>query len=101
MNDTNHSNHLFANDAGKPVLEFPVKYELKVILDTSHKREIHQRNLELVLEDVAVEFSGIKFKPSRKGNYVSISVTVTLESDEQLQLLYRQLSLLPGIKMAI
>lgn len=101
MNDLNQSGHLPASEAEKPVLEFPVEYELKVILDTSHDQAIHQRNLELVLEDVAVEFSGIKFKPSRKGNYVSISVIVKLESAEQLQLLYRQLSLLPGIKMAI
>jgi len=101
LKNTDPSNNSRANDAEKPVLEFPVAYELKVIFDTSLQQTIHQRNLELVLEDAAVSFSGIKFKPSRAGKYVSISVTVNLETEMQMQLLYRQLRLLPGIKLAI
>ena len=90
-----------ANNAEKPVLEFPVTYELKVIFDTTLQQEVHQRNLELVLEDAAVEFSDVKFKPSRQGNYMSISVKVNLDTETQMQLLYKQLRLLPGIKLAI
>lgn len=90
-----------ANNAEKPVLEFPVTYELKVIFDTTLQQEVHQRNLELVLEDVAIEYSDVKFKPSRQGNYVSITITVNLDSEAQMQLLYKQLRLLPGVKMAI
>ena len=101
MNELNQPNHLSAGKAEKPVLEFPVTYELKVIFDTTLRQEVHQRNLELVLEDAAVEFSDIKFKPSRQGNYVSISVAINLASEVQMQLLYKQLRLLPGIKLAI
>ena len=101
MNDLNQSNQQPANEDEKPVLEFPVTYELKVIFDNTLEQTVHQRNLGLVLEDAGVEFSGIKFKPSRNGNYVSISVGVTLETEAQMQLLYRLLSLLPGIKMAV
>jgi len=92
---------LSAGKAEKPVLEFPVAYELKVIFDTTLQQEVHQRNLELVLEDTAIEFSDVKFKPSRAGKYVSISVTVNLDTKMQMQLLYKQLRLLPGIKLAI
>jgi putative lipoic acid-binding regulatory protein len=92
---------LSANNAEKPVLEFPVTYELKVIFDTTLRQEVHQRNLELVLEDAAVEFSDIKFKPSRQGKYVSISITINLDSEAQMHLLYKRLRLLPGIKLAI
>ncbi len=101
MNELNQPNNLSANNAEKPVLEFPVTYELKVIFDTTLRQEVHQRNLELVLEDAAVEFSGIKFKPSRQGNYVRISIAINLASEVQMQLLYKQLRLLPGIKLAI
>ena len=101
MNDLNQPNHLSAGKAEKPVLEFPVTYELKVIFDTTLQQEVHQRNLELVLEDAAVEFSDVKFKPSREGKYVSISVVINLTSEVQMQLLYKQLRLLPGIKLAI
>jgi putative lipoic acid-binding regulatory protein len=101
LNELNQPNHLSANNAEKPVLEFPVTYELKVIFDTTLQQEVHQRNLELVLEDAAVEFSDVKFKPSRQGNYMSISVKVNLDTETQMQLLYKQLRLLPGIKLAI
>jgi putative lipoic acid-binding regulatory protein len=101
LNDFNQPNHLSAGKAEKPVLEFPVAYELKVIFDTTLQQEVHQRNLELVLEDTAIEFSDVKFKPSRAGKYVSISVTVNLDTKMQMQLLYKQLRLLPGIKLAI
>ena len=90
-----------ANNAEKPVLEFPVTYDLKVIFDNTLHQDLHLRNLELVLEDAAVEFSDVKFKPSRQGNYVSISVAIKLASEVQMQLLYKQLRLLPGIKLAI
>ncbi len=101
MNELNQPNNLSANNAEKPVLEFPVTYELKVIFDTTLRQEVHQRNLELVLEDAKVSFSDVKFRPSRAGNYVSITVTVNLDSEVQMQHLYKQLRLLPGIKLAI
>lgn len=101
MNEVNQPNNLSAGKAEKPVLEFPVTYELKVIFDKTLHQDLHLRNLELVLEDAAVEFSDVKFKPSRQGNYVSISVAIKLASEVQMQLLYKQLRLLPGIKLAI
>jgi len=101
LNEVNQPNNLSAGKAEKPVLEFPVTYELKVIFDKTLHQDLHLRNLELVLEDAAVEFSDVKFKPSRQGNYVSISVAIKLASEVQMQLLYKQLRLLPGIKLAI
>jgi len=101
LNELNQPNNLSAGKAEKPVLEFPVTYELKVIFDTTLRQEVHQRNLELVLEDAKVSFSDVKFRPSRAGNYVSITVTVNLDSEVQMQHLYKQLRLLPGIKLAI
>jgi len=101
LKNTDQSNNSQENDATKPVLEFPVTYELKVIFDASLQQTVHQRNLELVLEDAKVSFSDVKFRPSRAGNYVSISVTVNLDSEMQMHLLYKRLRLLPGIKLAI
>ncbi len=95
------SNNLPEGGTEKPVLEFPLSFDLKVIFDNTLEQAIHHRNLELVLEDASVKSTGATFKPSRKGNYVSISVNVFLETEAQMHLLYEKLRLLPGIKMAI
>jgi putative lipoic acid-binding regulatory protein len=101
LKNQNPSNFTPQDEDNKPVLEFPVTYHLKVIFDKTLEQHLHHRNLELVLEDTAVKYSDIGFKPSRLGNYVSISVNVQIETEAQMQLLYKQLRLLPGIKMAI
>ena len=101
MKDLNPSNTSPESCASKLLLEFPVTFDLKVIFDSTLQQAVHLRNLELVLEDAAVKFSDIRFKPSRQGNYVSISVSVSIETEAQMKHLYKQLRLLPGIKMAI
>jgi hypothetical protein len=41
-------------------IDFPVSYQLKVILDTHKTEEIHLRNLEPVLEDAHVSHKFVK-----------------------------------------
>lgn len=78
-----------------------MNYDLKVILETEEKIHIQQRNLELVLEDADVNHNFVKSRHSRKGNFVSLTMNVTLESMKQMQYLYRRLKLLPGIRFAV
>lgn len=85
---------------GKQV-EYPVSYELRTVFDSTHNAAINKRNLELVLEDAKVSYTFIKSKPSSKGNYVSITMRVTLEDEKQMKVLYERLKLLPGIKFAV
>ena len=59
-------------------IDFPVTYTVKAIFTTELTREVQQRNLELVLEDVGVEYSDFKFRESSKGNYITINVNITL-----------------------
>ncbi len=90
-----------ADSSGKTEVEYPVNYDLKVIFETAEALEIQQRNLELVIEDAGVPHKFIGSRPSSKGKYVSLTVNVTLQSNEQLQYLYQRLKLLPGIKFAV
>ncbi|NVJ59698.1 MAG: DUF493 family protein [Gammaproteobacteria bacterium] len=40
-------------------------------------------------------------KPSAKGNYVSITIHVTLENVEQVETLYREVRNIPDVKMTL
>jgi putative lipoic acid-binding regulatory protein len=94
----NNFNHI-SNEGHK--IDFPVSYQLKVILDTDQTEEIHLRNLELVLEDAQVHHNFVKTNHSRKGGFVSFSMDITVNGNEQMEYLYRRLKLLPGLKFAI
>jgi putative lipoic acid-binding regulatory protein len=90
-----------SDSSGQVEIEYPVNYDLKVIFETTEAMDIQKRNLELVIEDAAVPHKFIRSRPSSKGKYVSLTVNVTLQSNEQLQYLYQRLKLLPGIKFAV
>jgi putative lipoic acid-binding regulatory protein len=89
------------NPFGQKEIEYPVNYDLKVIFETGEALDIQKRNLELVIEDAGVAHKFVSSRPSSKGKYVSLTVNVTLQSNEQLQYLYQRLKLLPGIKFAV
>lgn len=101
MKKKNFDTNPFGKGGEKPEVEYPVNYNLKVIFDTSEKQEVQQRNLELVLEDSQVNHEFVKSKHSSKGNYVSLTMNVTLESEEQMTRLYKRMKLLPGIRFAV
>jgi putative lipoic acid-binding regulatory protein len=82
-------------------VEFPVSYTMKAIFNSQAGKEVLQRNLELVLEDSNVQYSNFQFRESGKGNYVTVSVDVTLNDEGQFKNFYKQLKLLPNLKWAV
>jgi len=91
----------FDKNGDKKEIDFPINYDLKVILETEEEIDIQQRNLELVLEDADVNFDFVKSQHSSKGNFVSITMNITLHDKDQMGYLYHRLKLLPGIKFAV
>jgi len=91
----------FEGKPGGDVVEYPVSFELKVILNSDTEDKIHRRNLELVLEDTNVKYSFIKSSISSKGSYISITMEVVMVSESQMHQMYEKLKLLPGIRFAI
>jgi putative lipoic acid-binding regulatory protein len=101
MDNENLTNLPSDQNGQTPEIEYPVCYNLKVVLDTNETTEIQQRNIELVLEDVEVEYEFVSTKQSSKGSFVSYTINVTLQNKEQMEKLYTRLKLLPGIKFAV
>jgi len=91
----------FEGKPGGDVVKYPVSFELKVIFNAELEEKTHRRNLELVLEDSNVKYSFKKSLKSSKGSFISITMEVVLESENQMRHLYDRLKLLPGIRFAI
>ena len=51
--------------------------------------------------DPAIDESKLELRPSRAGNYLSITITVTATSREQLDDLYTELSSHPMVKVVL
>ena len=98
LSKLNFNNDSIGNDQK---INFPITYTMKAIFNTELTREVQQTNLELVLEDVGVEYSDFQFRESGKGNYISINVNITLDDEKQFADFYKQLKLLPGLKWAV
>lgn len=81
-------------------LTFPCEFVIKVfgLKSDEFKNTIftliktHQPNLS---EDA------IQIRPSKEGNYMALSIAVYVSSQEQLDMIYRELSTNPSVLMAL
>lgn len=82
-------------------LKFPVKYHLKAVLEASQGEETDKQNLETVFKSQGVSYSFEGHRPSSRGNYISYTYQVTLQSKAQLEKLYEELKKVKGLKFAL
>jgi len=82
------------------LIEFPCQFPVKIMgtncieFETAVV-EIFNRHCESLSE------GAIRSRPSKKGNYLAITVTITALSQEQLDNIYRELSAHELVKMAL
>lgn len=83
-----------------PVLKFPLEFPVKVMgRDTE---EFHAAVAAILAEHVApIESLKVSRQSSSEGRFVSLTVTFTAESREQLDTLYRALSGNENVLMAL
>lgn len=75
----------------KPLIDFPSDFPIKVVGVMSDG--FAQAIADLILEhDPEFHTGKIDMKPSSKGNYLSLTVTVKATSREQLDNIYRALT---------
>ena len=84
----------------KDLLEFPVRFPIKVMGERSDSFQL--TIFEVVrLHAPDLEMAHITARDSSSGKYVSLTVTVTATSKEQLDNIYRALSGHPLVKWAL
>ncbi|MBY0574524.1 MAG: DUF493 family protein [Undibacterium sp.] len=82
------------------LIEYPSEFPIKVmgIMQDAFAQTI----LELVQQhDASFHAGKMDMRPSSKGNYLSLTVTITAVNRDQLDALYRELSAHPMVKMVL
>ena len=89
------------SDFGNETLKFPVTYDLKVILDGTIPESEHRSRISKILFELEIPFSQWSHRLSKVGRYISMTVSITVDSKEILYHLYEELNKLPGLKFAV
>ena len=82
------------------LIEYPSAFPIKVM--GAHVEGFVEAVTAVVLQfDPGFDPASIELRPSRGGNYLGVTVTVTATSREQLDELYRTLSTHPMVKVVL
>ena len=80
-----------SDDKQETLLEFPCKFPIKMMGRVGDDfREIAVVLVEKHTGKITAD--AVKTSPSRKGNFLSVTVTIVAESQEQLDSIYRDLT---------
>ncbi|HAS64119.1 MAG TPA: hypothetical protein DCS35_17090 [Vibrio sp.] len=82
----------------KDLLEFPCSFTYKVM--GYAKPELPEKVLAVIQRHAPGDYSP-KIKPSAKGNYHAVSVTITATSIEQVETLYKELGEIDIVRMVL
>jgi len=85
----------------KDKVEFPVNYDLKIILIANGLHAENKAMMEQVFVKLGISFLNWRHKDSGKGKYTSYTVHVRIINEMVMKSLYAELHTVPGFKMAI
>jgi putative lipoic acid-binding regulatory protein len=80
-----------AEEAKKPLIEYPTVYTFKVMGLQEHGFGEYVRQLFKRMMGTEVSPDSISLQPSSRGKYVSVTVSVYLLSEDQRRAIYTQL----------
>lgn len=88
------------SEPNKPVVELPCSdYPIKVIGDAEPE---FRRQVEDVLQTLQVDYSSdMKEAPSRNGRFISLTILITAEHEQQLSTLNTKLRQLDCVRMVL
>jgi putative lipoic acid-binding regulatory protein len=82
------------------LIEYPSAFPIKVM--GAHSDGFVDAVIDIARRfDPAFDAASVELRPSRGGNYLGITITVTATSREQLDELYRTLSTHPMVKVVL
>lgn len=82
-------------------IKYPVDFDLKVITGIAYSIAEQEQQIEKILTELRVPFKQWCHKASSRGNFISHTVGVHIESEQHMHSLYAALKQLPDIKMAL
>jgi len=85
----------------KEKLIFPQNFDIKVIVAASVPVDESRASISQVFSKCKVVHSFVSVRSSTKGNYITYTYNIDLDSQEQMDLVYDALKQVPGIKFAL
>lgn len=82
-------------------LTFPQNFDIKVIVAASVPIEESKANIGCVFNGCKTVHSFVSVRSSAKGNYITYTYNIDLDSHEQMNRVYGALKQVPGIKFAL
>ncbi|RIY34136.1 hypothetical protein CKF54_01490 [Psittacicella hinzii] len=80
------------------LMDFPSEVSFKVVGD---KEEIILAGINKLMQEHNIKDFNVTTRKSSKGNYVSCSVTLNVESPAQMELLYTEFSKIETVRVVI
>ena len=85
----------------KEKLIFPQNFDIKVIVAASVPIDESKANISQAFSKCKVVHSFVSVRSSAKGNYITYTYNIDLDSQEQMNAVYDALKQVPGIKFAL
>ncbi len=85
----------------KQQIIFPQNFDIKVIVAASVPVEESKVSISQAFSKCKVVHSFVSVRSSTKGNYITYTYNIDLDSQEQMDLVYDALKQVPGIKFAL
>jgi putative lipoic acid-binding regulatory protein len=86
--------------SGETLLEFPCEFPLKIM--GAAAPDFAQAIAAVVVKHAAdFDVASMEMRPSKAGNYLSLTCTVRAVSQQQLDALYRELTAHPMVKVVL
>lgn len=83
-----------------PKLEFPCHFELKVM--GKAEPDFEEKILNIITRHCDMEqIKGIIRRPSKKGNFIALGITIYAKSKDQLDAIYIELTSTPEVLVAL
>lgn len=82
-------------------INFPIKYDLKVIILSISSEEENKITLKKIFSDLKIPFKYISTNKSKTAKYLSFTYNITVPSQSIFDKLYSSLNKIKGIKAAI
>ena len=82
-------------------LIFPQNFDIKVIVAATVPIEESKANISRVFSDCKTVHSFVSARASAKGNYITYTYNIDLDSQEQMNAVYDGLKTIPEIKFAL
>jgi putative lipoic acid-binding regulatory protein len=80
---------------------YPQNFDIKMVFVSSIPMEETKKNIHAVFQKCQVVHTFVDVRSSAKGNYYSYCYNIDIESKEHLELTYKSLRSLPGLKFAL